>query len=80
MKNSTYIKKNYKLSTIPRMKAIFGFKTLKSIDESQEVTTALGRVYGTPHIQEVLFDLIESEFNTTALRQFVNQMDEDLPF
>jgi hypothetical protein len=72
MKNSTYIKDNYKLSTIPRMKAIFGFKTLKSIDDSQEVSRALSSLRKTGHIQEVLFDRIESEFKTTDVQQFVN--------
>lgn len=73
MKNTTYIKNNYKLSTIPRMKAIFGFKTLKSIDESQEVTKAL-ELATRPFIQEVLFDLIESEFKTTDVKQFVETL------
>lgn len=73
MKNTTYIKNNYKLSTIPRMKAIFGFKTLKSIDDSKEVTKAL-EVATRPFIQEVLFDLIESEFKTTDVKQFVETL------
>lgn len=73
MKNTTYIKNNYKLSTIPRMKAIFGFKTLKSIDDSKEVTKAL-ELATIPFIQEVLFDLIESEFKTTDVKQFVETL------
>lgn len=78
MKNSTYIINNYKLSTIPRMKLLFGFTSLKSIDESEEVTNALAVIQRQPgfksYIQEVLFDLIESEFKMTDVKHFVDNL------
>jgi hypothetical protein len=67
MKNSTYIKNNYKSSTITRMKSIYGFKTLKEIDESSVVTEALKKfeVFGNNprHTQEILFDQIDFELD-----------------
>jgi hypothetical protein len=67
MKNSTYIKKNYKQSTIPRMKEIYGFKTLKEIDNASCVTEALKKfeVFGNnPYkTQEILFDQLDFELD-----------------
>ena len=74
MKNSTYIKDNYKLSTIPRMKELYKFKSLKEIDDCEEVSRALESVGKIPHIQEVLFDRIDCEFKTTDVQQFVNTL------
>ena len=65
MKNSAFIKKNYKQSTISRMKLLYGFKTLKDIDNSLVVTEALKKfeVFGNNprFVQEILFDQIDNE-------------------
>jgi hypothetical protein len=67
MKNSTYIKNNYKSSTIPRLKEIYGFKTLKEIDESSVVTEVLKKfeTFGNnPHnTQDILFNQIDFELD-----------------
>lgn len=67
MKNTQIIKNNYKTSTIGRMKEIFGFKTLKEIDNSPEVTEALRKfeVFGNnPRCtQDILFDQISFEIS-----------------
>jgi hypothetical protein len=67
MKNSTYIKNNYKSSTIPRLKEIYGFKTLKEIDESSVVTEVLKKfeIFGNnPHnTQDILFNQIDFELD-----------------
>jgi hypothetical protein len=79
MLNSTYIKHNYKDSTIARMKLVFGFKTLKSINDSVEVSKALEfvqrqqRVF-RKHIQEELFDLIDMEMKSTDVKNFVKTL------
>ena len=67
MKNTTFIKKNYKLSTISRMKELFSFTTEKDINESSQVTEALKKfeVFGTnpSQAQDILFKQIELEYS-----------------
>lgn len=67
MKNSAFIKKNYKQSTIPRMKLLYGFKTLKDIDNSLVVTETLKKfdVFGNNPscAQDILFDQIDFEID-----------------
>jgi C4-type Zn-finger protein len=56
------------------MKELYKFKSLKEIDDCEEVSRALESVGKIPHIQEVLFDRIDCEFKTTDVQQFVNTL------
>ena len=86
MKNSAFIKKNYKQSTISRMKLLYGFKTLKDIDNSLVVTEALKKfeVFGNNprFVQEILFDQIDNEIKFQKQLNDWKIVDEDgdLPF
>lgn len=71
MKNSTYIKKNYKLSTISRLKD-FGYKTQNSINIDPDMTYALSqcRELGKEN-QDTLFGIIQD-----IQKKFDDYMDE----
>ena len=67
MENTQIIKNNYKLSTIGRMKEVFGFKSLTEINNSNEVSEALRKIdafNSNPRcIQDILFEQIKFEFS-----------------
>jgi hypothetical protein len=71
MKNSTYIKNNYKSSTIARLKAFYGFRNLKEIDNSPLITEVLKKfeVFGNNprQTQEILFDQLDFEIKIQKL-------------
>jgi len=73
MKNSAFIKKNYKQSTISRMKSLYGFTSLKEIDNCEEVIEALKKfeVFGNNprFVQEILFDQIDFEIELSVKNQ-----------
>jgi len=63
MTNSTYIKQNYKLSTIPRLKD-FGYLTEDSINIDPDITYALRKCkeLGKEN-QDTLFGIINKSHN-----------------
>lgn len=72
MKNSTYIKNNYKSSTIARLKD-FGYDTINSIDIDPDITKALKmcKEMGQEN-QDTLFSII----NETQ-KEFYDFMDAE---
>ena len=67
MKNTDYIKKNYKLSTIARLKD-FGYDTLKSINIDPDMTYALKVCKNTSkENQDSLFSIINDIKNKNKM-------------
>ena len=59
MKNSTYIKNNYKSSTLPRLMETFGYETEQHINIDPDITGVLEFLkQENMEIQDVLFDLL----------------------
>jgi hypothetical protein len=59
-KNSTFLKKNYKSSTIPRL-TWYGYKTTKDINECPLITEWLDKCFSIPndsYIQDRLLQFI----------------------
>lgn len=74
MKNVTYIKKNYKLSTISRLKD-FGYKTQESINIDPDMTYALNKCRElNQENQDTLFDIIQ-----VIHQEFYDKMDNLYP-
>jgi hypothetical protein len=71
MKNSTYIKNNYKSSTIPRLKLFYGFRNLKEIDNSPLITEVLKKfeVFGNNprQTQDIFFEQLDFEIKIQKL-------------
>ena len=65
MKNTTYIKNNYKSSTIARMKERYGFKTLNDVNNSNVVSQAIKKFEAfdnnPTNSQDILFAQIDFE-------------------
>jgi hypothetical protein len=74
MKNADYIRNNYKLSTIARLKD-FGYHTLESINIDPDMTDALKFCKETgQENQETLFSVIQE-----IQQEFDNMMDKEYP-
>ena len=72
MKNADYIKNNYKLSTIVRLKD-FGYHTLESINIDPDMTDALKFCKETgQENQDTLFSVIQE-----IQEEFDNMMDKE---
>jgi len=75
MKNTDYIKKNYKSSTIARLRD-FGYDTLESINIDPDMTYALKVCKDTgKENQDTLFSIIneiQKEFNDFMDNQYPN--------
>ena len=74
MKNADYIRNNYKLSTIARLKD-FGYHTLESINIDPDMTDALKFCKETgQENQDTLFSVIQE-----IQQEFDNMMDKEYP-
>ena len=58
MKNATYIRENYKTSTLPRLKEYKEYSSDKKINDCPIITSCLEELKNTAHVQDELFDLI----------------------
>ena len=58
MKNVTYIKQNYKTSTLPRLKYYKEYSSDKKINECPIITSCLEELKNTAQVQDELFELI----------------------
>jgi hypothetical protein len=64
MKNTTYIRNNFKTSTLPRLKHMKGYTSDKKIDACEILTSVLKDMENTSHSQDDLFNrLVESKSN-----------------
>jgi hypothetical protein len=79
MKNSDYIKNNYKLSTIARLKD-FGYDTLESINIDPDMTDVLKFCKETnQEDQETLFSIIEDiQQEHDKIMNFIIEFNNDL--
>jgi hypothetical protein len=59
MKNTTFIKENFKSSTLPRLIADYGYKSNKEINECPYLTYARLFMYNPSHAQGTLFEYME---------------------
>lgn len=56
--NSKAIKENFKSSTMPRLKELFGYKSQKEINECPYLTYALLYLYNPLCVQDLLFEYL----------------------
>ena len=62
--NTTYIRNNFKTSTLPRLKNIEGYTSDKKINACQVLTSVLRDMENTCHSQDDLFNrLVEAKSN-----------------
>lgn len=59
MKNTTFIKDNFKSSTLPRLKADYGYKSNKEINECPYLTYSRLFMYNPTFAQHLLFEYME---------------------
>jgi hypothetical protein len=75
MKNSVFIRNNYKSSTIPRLLDGMGFKTIKEINDSEFLTYLL-ETSSHRYIQDELFNRLfdREEKDHWKLDKYENEM------
>lgn len=59
MKNTTFIKDNFKSSTLPRLKSDYGYKSNKEINECPYLTYSRLFMYNPTFAQHLLFEYME---------------------
>lgn len=72
MKNTTYIKQNYKTSTLSRLKEYKEYSSDKKINDCPIITSCLEELKNTRQVQDELFELIFVKRNND--KEFLKKM------
>jgi hypothetical protein len=77
MQNTTYIKENYKLSTIGRLEEAFGYKNEQEMNDDMDLTHTLNFLKEQNlEVQDVLFQVLQSKKNHDNEKFWQSIVDE----